>query len=180
MGSRLRAVDIGVSRKFFAVARNRVPAVLSGRPFRLQQPEQDMRPVLASCSATDVRQDPQLCTAVAVILAVMTLKLGEDGWESNPHRTPQQRPANGFEDRGSCVHDRPPRSAGVRSPARTFHDHPPAFAVVRRVGCHLGCHIASITFGVSRVNASYLASRFRVRSGGPTFPQYEPRRTVRR
>jgi len=25
---------------------------------------------------------------------------GGDGWESNPPRTPQQRPANGFEDRG--------------------------------------------------------------------------------
>jgi hypothetical protein len=37
---------------------------------------------------------------VAVILAVMTAKSGGDGWESNPPRTPQQRPANGFEDRG--------------------------------------------------------------------------------
>jgi hypothetical protein len=27
-------------------------------------------------------------------------KRGGDGWESNPPRTPQQRPANGFEDRG--------------------------------------------------------------------------------
>ena len=27
-------------------------------------------------------------------------KGGGDGWESNPPRTPQQRPANGFEDRG--------------------------------------------------------------------------------
>jgi hypothetical protein len=27
-------------------------------------------------------------------------KSGGDGWESNPPRTPQQRPANGFEDRG--------------------------------------------------------------------------------
>lgn len=26
--------------------------------------------------------------------------IGGDGWESNPPRTPQQRPANGFEDRG--------------------------------------------------------------------------------
>jgi hypothetical protein len=38
--------------------------------------------------------------AVAVILAVTTTKNGGDGWESNPPRTPQQRPANGFEDRG--------------------------------------------------------------------------------
>src|SRR6266478_2760218 len=27
-------------------------------------------------------------------------KRGGDGWESNPPRTPPQRPANGFEDRG--------------------------------------------------------------------------------
>ena len=27
-------------------------------------------------------------------------KFGGDGWESNPPRTPQQRPADGFEDRG--------------------------------------------------------------------------------
>jgi hypothetical protein len=40
---------------------------------------------------------------VAVILAVITEKSGGDGWESNPPRTPQQRPANGFEDRGSAV-----------------------------------------------------------------------------
>src|ERR1700675_859119 len=38
--------------------------------------------------------------AVAVILAVTTTEIGGDGWESNPPRTPQQRPANGFEDRG--------------------------------------------------------------------------------
>ena len=38
--------------------------------------------------------------AVAVNLAVTTRTVGGDGWESNPPRTPQQRPANGFEDRG--------------------------------------------------------------------------------
>jgi len=37
-------------------------------------------------------------TAVAVMLAATTDKIGGDGWESNPPRTPQQRPANGFED----------------------------------------------------------------------------------
>ena len=37
---------------------------------------------------------------MAVILAVTTAKTGGDGWESNPPRTPQQRPADGFEDRG--------------------------------------------------------------------------------
>src|SRR6202158_4984196 len=34
------------------------------------------------------------------MLAVIATKSGGDGWESNPPRTPQQRPANGFEDRG--------------------------------------------------------------------------------
>ena len=34
------------------------------------------------------------------MLAVTTTEIGGDGWESNPPRTPQQRPANGFEDRG--------------------------------------------------------------------------------
>ncbi len=43
---------------------------------------------------------PQESTAVAVNLAVRRAKFGGDGWESNPPRTPQQRPANGFEDRG--------------------------------------------------------------------------------
>src|SRR5713101_1104842 len=38
--------------------------------------------------------------AVAVSLAVIATKNGGDGWESNPPRTPQQRPANSFEDRG--------------------------------------------------------------------------------
>jgi hypothetical protein len=38
--------------------------------------------------------------APAVSLAVITAKFGGDGWESNPPRTPQQRPADGFEDRG--------------------------------------------------------------------------------
>src|SRR5216683_4477542 len=36
----------------------------------------------------------------AVISAVIPAKAGGDGWESNPPRTPRQRPANGFEDRG--------------------------------------------------------------------------------
>jgi len=35
---------------------------------------------------------------VAVMVAVSATKTGGDGWESNPPRTPQQRPANGFED----------------------------------------------------------------------------------
>jgi hypothetical protein len=33
-------------------------------------------------------------------MAVRGVEIGGDGWESNPPRTPQQRPANGFEDRG--------------------------------------------------------------------------------
>src|ERR1700730_17002038 len=41
-----------------------------------------------------------MSATVAVTLAVTVTKIGGDGWESNPPRTPQQRPANGFEDRG--------------------------------------------------------------------------------
>ena len=35
-------------------------------------------------------------------LAVIATKSGGDAWESNPPRTPQQRTANGFEDRGAA------------------------------------------------------------------------------
>src|SRR5712692_3844332 len=38
---------------------------------------------------------------------------GGDGWESNPPRTPQQRPANSFEDRGANVRNRSSASTGV-------------------------------------------------------------------
>ncbi len=54
--------------------------------------------------------DPAITIAATVLarcqhdslvnLAVTMLRGGGDGWESNPPRTPQQRPANGFEDRG--------------------------------------------------------------------------------
>jgi hypothetical protein len=47
-----------------------------------------------------VRDGVSPSAAVAVMLAVIAAKRGGDGWESNPPRTPQQRPANGFEDRG--------------------------------------------------------------------------------
>ena len=49
---------------------------------------------------TNVHCRSRTSAAVAVMLAVIDAKFGGDGWESNPPRTPQQRPANGFEDRG--------------------------------------------------------------------------------
>ena len=64
---------------------------------------------LALCLGSTLCDDPRhpsarvgvrCAVAVAVILAVTTAEIGGDGWESNPPRTPQQRPANGFEDRG--------------------------------------------------------------------------------
>src|SRR5205807_4899032 len=58
--------------------------------------------------------------AVAVILAVTAAGFGGDGWESNPPRTPQQRPANGFEDRVSDIRCRPPTSAPDRNRAPGF------------------------------------------------------------
>src|SRR5712692_3824287 len=68
---------------------------------------------------------------LAVILAVIAPGSGGDGWESNPPRTPQQRPANGFEDRGSVVRRRPNRSAADRSRASRFQDDPSLPASVR-------------------------------------------------
>jgi hypothetical protein len=49
---------------------------------------------------------PLRVAAVAVNLAVIATPFGGDGWESNPPRAPQQRPADGFEDRGLAVHRR--------------------------------------------------------------------------
>jgi hypothetical protein len=60
----------------------------------------------------------------------MTAEIGGDGWESNPPGTPQQRPADGFEDRGEhqlsiiptsrkAYPDRPDRSDQIR-------DQPPS------------------------------------------------------
>jgi hypothetical protein len=67
---------------------------------------------------------------VAVILAVTTAESGGDGWESSPPRTPQQRPANGFEDRGPGVRHRPSVFAVVLTwgqipgPSATVRVHP--------------------------------------------------------
>ena len=48
-------------------------------------------------------------------------KRGGDGWESNPPRTPQQRPANGFEDRAFVVQRRPPAPAADRKRPQRIH-----------------------------------------------------------
>jgi len=51
------------------------------------------------------------CAAVAVNLAVVAPKPGGDGWESNPPRTPQQRPQTVLKTAGlasTAVHQRPP------------------------------------------------------------------------
>ena len=77
----------------------------------------------------------------APFAAITGKDVGGDGWESNPPRTPQQRPANGFEDRGPDVHDRPPASAQVRYLRSTFRSCAPSSAVDRRLGCHFGCHV---------------------------------------
>jgi hypothetical protein len=57
---------------------------------------------MAPAVSAELRQS----AAVAVILAVKIAKFGGDGWESNPPRTPQQRPADGFEERVSTVRQR--------------------------------------------------------------------------
>ncbi len=90
------------------------------------------------------------------MLAVGEATVGGDGWESNPPRTPQQRPANGLEDRGSRVRNRLSTSTGVRFLARPFRGRPPSSAVVHHVGCQLGCQRPEETEG-------HLIPRFRVR-----------------
>src|SRR6266852_2988526 len=73
-------------------------------------------------------------------VAVANARSGGDGWESNPPRTPQQRPANGFEDRGPRVHISPWASAQVRFSATAVRGRPLSSVVVRALGCLLGCH----------------------------------------
>src|SRR6266550_9313254 len=75
--------------------------------FPLRQPS---RPQIERCSR-QVSPGDSTRAAWAGFLAVRSRSLGGDGWESNPPRTPQQRPANGFEDRGSDLHAGPPTSA---------------------------------------------------------------------
>src|SRR6266851_9499591 len=76
-----------------------------------------------------------------VVLAVIAIGFGGDGWESNPPRTPQQRPANGFEDRGPGVRISPPAFIGVRSLALSIRHVPRASVLVHDVGCRVGCHL---------------------------------------
>src|ERR1700687_749181 len=66
--------------------------------------------------------------------------VGGDGWESNPPRTPHQRPANGFEDRGPAVHNCPHAGAAVRTKESVVRDGPPSSIEIHRLGCHLCCH----------------------------------------
>jgi hypothetical protein len=86
-------------------------------------------------TSKEVRRSVLTSADVAVNLAVMTAKIGGDGWESNPLRTPQQRPADGFEDRGANVHDCPPTSAEVRFLTSAVRNRPPSSVVVHRLGC---------------------------------------------
>ena len=91
---------------------------------------------------TDVLDSASMSTdfpAVAVILAVIGTRSGGDGWESNPPRTPQQRPANGFEDRGPCLRGRLLASTHVRSWRLAVRQRPQPSMVVRQLGCHFGC-----------------------------------------
>jgi len=47
--------------------------------------------------------------------------------------------ANGFEDRGSGFRRGPPVSDGVRPLASRFHQCSQSSAIVREIGCRLGC-----------------------------------------
>src|SRR5712692_10388235 len=76
---------------------------------------------------------------LAVTLAVTTAVCGGHGWGSNPARTPQQRPANGFQDRRASLCSSPPTSAQAHSSGATIRHRPLASVFIRRLGCHLGC-----------------------------------------
>src|SRR2546430_11504462 len=86
---------------------------------------------------------------MAAILAVISQEVGVDGWESNPPRTPQQRPADGFEDRGEHQLPYIP-SAGARLaradklPAQALHldrgGAAPDMVVYKSHGLHKGVH----------------------------------------
>jgi len=47
-------------------------------------------------------------------------------------------PANGFEDRGGGIHNRPEASARAQPEAAVIHEHPLSYALVRGLGCLLG------------------------------------------
>jgi hypothetical protein len=72
-------------------------------------------------------------------LAVTNAKFGGDGWESNPPRTPQQRPADGFEDRVSDIRRRPRRCVQDRNSEAAVRRRALKVADVRQNGCQLGC-----------------------------------------
>src|SRR6266851_1538154 len=62
-----------------------------------------LEPELSGCSAgaRRVHSGSQVTLQFRLLtLEQRSRKSGGDGWESNPPRAPQQRPANGFEDRG--------------------------------------------------------------------------------
>jgi hypothetical protein len=56
-----------------------------------------------------------------------------------PTQDASQRPANGFEDRGTSVRGCSSTSPQVRLLGAAVHDRPPSSAVMRGHGCHLGC-----------------------------------------
>src|SRR5579864_8434370 len=97
-----------------------------------------LQPSRADLSAMG-RSSPPRCAPVAVFFAVIRHRFGGDGWESNPPRTPQQRPADGFEDRGFGVRQCPQPPIRDCNKASAFHVRAPASAQIRDVGGHLGC-----------------------------------------
>jgi len=56
----------------------------------------------------------------------------------------------GFEDRGLRVRTGPLGSARVRPWRLWFHARPRTAAVVRRVGCHLGCQFGALPCRTTR------------------------------
>jgi hypothetical protein len=73
-------------------------------------------------------------------LAVIRCGDGRSRTKVNLDERPRT-PANGFEDRRANVRRCPPQSARVQYLLSTFRSCAPPSALVRGLGCHLGCHL---------------------------------------
>jgi hypothetical protein len=113
-------------------------------------------PFLRHPACAAARHHARGSAAVAVILAVTTTRFGGDGWESNPPRTPQQRPADGFEDRVFTVRQRPATYAQDQKSPAGIRRRSLRVATVRQNGCHLGCQNPSLRHTVP--NPAYVVS----------------------
>src|SRR5712692_7315673 len=100
---------------------------------------------------------------LAVILAVIAPGSGGDGWESNPPRTPQQRPQTVLKTAGRS-------SVGVQTGPLRIDPARPDSRMIRR------CPPVSVTLAVFLA----VVEGANTHIGGPKFPQCEPTRRIQR